>query len=601
MKTVFSNDMVAHVWASGNQESGRSNNGNFFFNGRTLWSYGSHFPVAYRGEVATFHNADSYSVSTSRHQSEAWHASSHHRRASVPGLGELLDFIRAGVRARTLSEKRAIAGAMAAVIYGCGASPHSRGQSLRNAKKRPNQFRAAAFAEMDCNSAILLFREIGIPQGEAEERAGRALAMARDVVTKAKAESEAEKTRELLDNAKAFAREKNPAEAVTAELDSVLESHTFRTPAYAGSTRPNFRIFQAEPANDNAAEHGRELFRMAKAAKARGWTQVAKKCRAGHKAARAYIDSGKYDTAEARQRRVANWRAMRDGIETAIRDMENGRAVGWNARQSVETAIERLTPKGEEPTGYMRRLHLMGGHSGDTVAKLRAIAARIEAHGAAIRLADRRARVRADIAAIRAFRAAGGKATAEECKAVVRACSSRANITLQFSSPIIGRPGLFAAGGWTGESFEALRDVAEKRQREAEAEEHAAAVQDWRDGLRARLPRGVGAYGGPAMVRAVGVQRDDSGAIVAGTLETSQGASVPLPHAVRAFRFVKACRMAGRTWKRNGQTIRVGHFQVDSIDAAGNFKAGCHSFEWAEISRLADSLGLSELAPAELA
>src|SRR3546814_8524943 len=72
-QTVFSHDMVAHVWAQQRQQNGRSNNGNFYFEGRTLYSYGGHFPVgifaAPGGPV--FMNADSYSVSTSRHQSEA--------------------------------------------------------------------------------------------------------------------------------------------------------------------------------------------------------------------------------------------------------------------------------------------------------------------------------------------------------------------------------------------------------------------------------------------------------------------------------------------------------------------------------------------------
>lgn len=36
-------------------------------------------------------------------------------------------------------------------------------------------------------------------------------------------------------------------------------------------------------------------------------------------------------------------------------------------------------------------------------------------------------------------------------------------------------------------------------------------------------------------------------------------------------------------------------FQVDFIDAAGNFKAGCHDFSFDEIARLAALLNLSEI------
>lgn len=75
-------------------------------------------------------------------------------------------------------------------------------------------------------------------------------------------------------------------------------------------------------------------------------------------------------------------------------------------------------------------------------------------------------------------------------------------------------------------------------------------------------------------------------------LETSQGASVPLRHAVRAFRFVKLVRECGTEWHRNGHVIRVGHFHVDHIDSAGNIAAGCHRIGWSEIERIARQIGV---------
>ena len=101
------------------------------------------------------------------------------------------------------------------------------------------------------------------------------------------------------------------------------------------------------------------------------------------------------------------------------------------------------------------------------------------------------------------------------------------------------------------------------------------------------------------MLRARGVKRDDSGAIVGGTLETSQRAEVPLAHALRAFRFLKLCREKGKAWRANGKRIHVGHFAIDSVDARGNFVAGCHRIQWAEVARLAEALGVAELAPAD--
>lgn len=84
MKTVFDNDMVAHVWAQdrtdGRQPHGRSSNGNFYFDGGALYSYGSHFMVAKAiklpdGTRIALFNERSYSISTSRHQRlarQAW-------------------------------------------------------------------------------------------------------------------------------------------------------------------------------------------------------------------------------------------------------------------------------------------------------------------------------------------------------------------------------------------------------------------------------------------------------------------------------------------------------------------------------------------------
>lgn len=75
-------------------------------------------------------------------------------------------------------------------------------------------------------------------------------------------------------------------------------------------------------------------------------------------------------------------------------------------------------------------------------------------------------------------------------------------------------------------------------------------------------------------------------------LQTSWGASVPLAHAIRVLRAVEACRAKGEGWKRNGHTLHVGHFQIDSIEPNGDFKAGCHFIKWQEVERVAGALGL---------
>ncbi len=85
--------------------------------------------------------------------------------------------------------------------------------------------------------------------------------------------------------------------------------------------------------------------------------------------------------------------------------------------------------------------------------------------------------------------------------------------------------------------------------------------------------------------------------VVGDELQTSQGASVPLAHAIRAFRFIKLCRNRAAEWSRNGRVIRVGHFTVDHIKADGSFKAGCHEINWPEIERIARAIGVYDAAP----
>lgn len=46
MKTVFSNDEVAHIWARQTQDTGRNSQGNFYFEGDKIYSYGRHFCIA---------------------------------------------------------------------------------------------------------------------------------------------------------------------------------------------------------------------------------------------------------------------------------------------------------------------------------------------------------------------------------------------------------------------------------------------------------------------------------------------------------------------------------------------------------------------------
>ena len=156
----------------------------------------------------------------------------------------------------------------------------------------------------------------------------------------------------------------------------------------------------------------------------------------------------------------------------------------------------------------------------------------------------------------------------------------------------------------------ALASRREDRQRAArlareQAERFAREAETRRAWLAGESPqhtfRGSDERGG-ALLRAVGAEVAGC-EVRAGTLQTSHGADVPLAHAFRLFRFIKGLRQAGQDWQEShgigGQRhegrpahIRVGHFRVDWIDKAGNFKAGCHLIHWPEIERLATELGV---------
>lgn len=138
---------------------------------------------------------------------------------------------------------------------------------------------------------------------------------------------------------------------------------------------------------------------------------------------------------------------------------------------------------------------------------------------------------------------------------------------------------------------EKARLASERRKAEKERIE-ALAKFERESEMRARWLDGGSIWGAT-------LRTENGGALLrvkGGNLETSISASVPLDHAIKAFRFIKLVRERGEPWARNGKTVRVGHFQVDSIAANGDIHAGCHFIEWSEIERVATEIGVFEQA-----
>jgi hypothetical protein len=122
------------------------------------------------------------------------------------------------------------------------------------------------------------------------------------------------------------------------------------------------------------------------------------------------------------------------------------------------------------------------------------------------------------------------------------------------------------------------REKTRKQREEAkQAREALERVQKWVDGESDYCP----SYG-PIRLRVKGDE-----------LQTTRGARVPFAHAVKAFRVIKRLHDKGQAYQRNGHTIHLGHFALDSIDSAGNVRAGCHEVAWEEIARVATLAGVN--------
>lgn len=119
----------------------------------------------------------------------------------------------------------------------------------------------------------------------------------------------------------------------------------------------------------------------------------------------------------------------------------------------------------------------------------------------------------------------------------------------------------------------------EKRLKKARAE-YLADLTAWKGGASIRLWRN-------SAIDEFDYMRAEGEEIV-----TTQGARVPAEHVKRALRIVLRLIERGETYQRNGHTIPVGHYTVDSVDEQGTVRAGCHTFNRVEVVRIAHVLGV---------
>lgn len=87
LRHVYPTDEMCHLWAHGIDRDIRNSTNNVYTIGDTIYSYGSHFPMAKRivtrrGTVVFLLNPDTYSVTTSSHQAQV--------RSACSGNGKLI-------------------------------------------------------------------------------------------------------------------------------------------------------------------------------------------------------------------------------------------------------------------------------------------------------------------------------------------------------------------------------------------------------------------------------------------------------------------------------------------------------------------------------
>lgn len=122
------------------------------------------------------------------------------------------------------------------------------------------------------------------------------------------------------------------------------------------------------------------------------------------------------------------------------------------------------------------------------------------------------------------------------------------------------------------------QEIVRKRRLEKEAAERLARLEQWKSGENIY----VGRIDGYDYLR---LSAD-------GNVETTANAVVPLKHVNRVAKLILKKAVSGVAWHTNGETIRVGEYNLDSIEENGDVRIGCHLFSRVEIERFAAVIGV---------
>jgi hypothetical protein len=611
MPQVFTNDMVSHVWAQQSQQSGRSANGQFYFEGPFLYSYGTHYIAGLFAAVGgpVFINADSNSMTTNRHRSRAWSAARHLSPWHVPGLTDVARYLRDAGQDRLTADKRKrlveyLAGnwqsfapdseAAAWILAKAGkrgtwAAMRARLESAKARKDAADKARAKAHAIREgrtwaartwpevrdrFNREADAYGQRGLADTLADIRAARLATPKAHKRVRATLWSYETKGRAILARAKRDSdRWGNPGERVKASA-AIAKLRQFvrgrlggQVPGFEGPDGPGKFLAALELPNGA------------------GFRTLATGLREVLAAPCVRLPWAKREALTALASYAADVATVREG------EAEQRRKVSY-ARQEL---LRRLSGFNRGRRAY--RAALASGYwSGPTPVDP------VTGGSYAPMTADQKARtldsILSNIPDAMPWALEQAADAAPGLVARARAIHGRALAIAAELEPVRDEY-----------RTEAERERAAARQAERERQQRFAAMSA--DELRAAFEAGelrardsilwsVTRETGP-LLRAVAPEVSGC-SVTGGTLETSEGATVPLRHAFRVFQFVALCRAERKTWTPGcgfgPGRIRVGHFTLDRIDSTGNFVAGCHSIKWPEVERLARGLGVADcLAP----
>lgn len=111
--------------------------------------------------------------------------------------------------------------------------------------------------------------------------------------------------------------------------------------------------------------------------------------------------------------------------------------------------------------------------------------------------------------------------------------------------------------------------------------DYAQDAVDWRAGEVRQMPWMISdAFGTMLRVKPTDTEM----------VQTSRSAEFPVKHAIAAYRIIKLCKRDKKWWVKNGHSIHLGHFRIDSIHPNGDIDAGCHHVKWEEIEKIGEYL-----------